>query len=630
MKKHTFFALLFISKNLPAQISDTLPMAIISETRTQFFAAGQKNTTLDSTTFASQPGGSMTQILAQNFPIYLKSYGAAALTTLSVRGAGAHQTAILWNGFDLRSSMNGLADLNLLGLAAADEITLRPGAPVAISGSGALGGTLEIGTKTARRDGFHGNFSAGLGSWNEQNGAGHFSFKNKKFAVGLRAWAAGAENNYPVRGGTSSGSPVLENAKSKSWGVLPELKFFISEKQSVEAFFWHQKSDRQIPPSRTSANNFAHQLDDFQRLALVWAVSFSKNWLSKTRVFAGREHIFFESETEENASSTAFQTSAETEFQRDFKKFGAINFGLHARRDVAKLPDLAENKNRKRAAIWSAWRKKGSRGRVISLAARQEMVDEKLVPFTFSGGLENGIGKNILGKFSVARNFNLPTFNDLFWPTLGNPNLRPESGWSSEIGLVFFAKNLMKKPFGASGFSAELTHFQTFTKDWIKWRPGADGLFRPENLLSVWSRGGEVSLRWARHFSKKFQLKISGEYAFILATRQDVAEPKQVGKQLEYLPKKQLAGSLDFSWPTGGLRFSQRLNSQRHTDPTNNSDYDLPGFAVADFSVSQRVPFVPGLVFRAGIFNFFNKNYEMIAFRPMPPRSWRVDFRMSF
>lgn len=620
-------AVMFFSiKNLQAQPTDTLPQALVTAARTQFFAAGQKKTTFDSTQLAALPGQKLAQILQQNSTLALKSYGAAALTNPSQRGAGAEQTAILWQGFDLRSNMNGQSDLQLAALAATDEITLQAGAPVAVSGAGALGGAIFLETKTDPRLGWHSQISAGLGSWGEQFSAGKFSFSDQKIAVGLRGWQQRATNDYPVRGGTASGSKFLENARARSLGWLPQAKFFLSEKQSVEVLFWQQWSRREIPPSRVAAVDSAFQLDDFQRLAAVWSVVLPQNWLVRTRVGRLHEQIFFENLVERNQRSRAVQTVVESEAQRGFGKIGAVNFGVHLRRDEARLPEQTDKKTRNRAAAWAAWRKKWSGGGTFSLAARQEIVESRAVPFTFSTGAELPFFQKFRGKISLARNFNLPTFNQLFWPLLGNPNLRPESGWSGETGLVFLEKNRSN----SRQFSAELTHFQIFTKDWVQWQPGSDGLFRPRNLLSVWSRGGEASLRFGQNFSKNLQAKIEVEYALTHATRTDFEEPAEHGKQLPYLPRHQFLAAANFSWKNGSARWSQRWSSLRHTDPTNLSDFDLPVFGVADFSLAQRLPFFQKLVVQAGMSNVFDRRFELIAFRPMAGRGWRVAAVLNF
>ena len=77
-------------------------------------------------------------------PIFIKSYGLGSLATTSFRGGSASHTAILWNGFNLGSPMNGQLDLSLVPVSLANNVSIQYGGAGALWGSGAVGGAILL------------------------------------------------------------------------------------------------------------------------------------------------------------------------------------------------------------------------------------------------------------------------------------------------------------------------------------------------------------------------------------------------------------------------------------------------------------------------------------------------------
>src|SRR5665213_1406037 len=117
-----------------------LPVVEVSSSRLNTFASGNKSETFDSTLLNHYSTGNLADLLANESQVFIKSYGLGSLAMSSFRGAGAEQTAVLWNGFNLQSPMNGLLDLSLVPINFMDEVRLQYGGAGALWGSGAVGG----------------------------------------------------------------------------------------------------------------------------------------------------------------------------------------------------------------------------------------------------------------------------------------------------------------------------------------------------------------------------------------------------------------------------------------------------------------------------------------------------------
>src|SRR5947209_20365386 len=77
-----------------------------------------------------------------------------------------------------------------------------------------------------------------------------------------------------------------------------------------------------------------------------------------------------------------------------------------------------------------------------------------------------------------------PPINDLCFPGVANPNLKPErsESWEAGVDQSFFKKRVR---LGA-------TYFENKFDDLIQFVP-AGGLFRPEDVAKAWARGEEVT-----------------------------------------------------------------------------------------------------------------------------------------
>jgi outer membrane receptor protein involved in Fe transport len=100
-------------------------------------------------------------------------------------------------------------------------------------------------------------------------------------------------------------------------------------------------------------------------------------------------------------------------------------------------------------------------------------------------GLIYHLNPNNSLKFSWGKAYKAPTFNDLFWPTGGNPNLKPEKG------------NAFEASFNSSTdrISAQISLFYKRVKNLIVWLPlGKNGQWQPFNVDKYKGRGIEMNL----------------------------------------------------------------------------------------------------------------------------------------
>ncbi|MDR2403450.1 MAG: TonB-dependent receptor [Spirochaetaceae bacterium] len=223
------------------------------------------------------------------------------------------------------------------------------------------------------------------------------------------------------------------------------------------------------------------------------------------------------------------------------------------------------------------------------------------------------------------RSFKYPDFEDLYWPdqgnTVGNPNLKPEDGWGTDLGAAWRYGLL----------SLDGTFFTQYTDDSIHWAPGAGGVWRPSNVGAAVYFGldGKVSvdipLSWGPF--KKIVPSFSYQYmlSYLLSYGYDFASEKRI----PYMPAHTAGFSLDLPWGSrraGSLLISGHFESKRYTNTANAGKLD-PHFLL-NVNVNQKLN--PALTFFGEIRNLLDFRYESFADYPMPGITMTVGIRMNF
>jgi vitamin B12 transporter len=212
---------------------------------------------------------------------------------------------------------------------------------------------------------------------------------------------------------------------------------------------------------------------------------------------------------------------------------------------------------------------------------------------------------------SFSRNFNLPALNDLYWAQLGNPDLKPEKGFSGEIGVDY----LMKQS------KLSFTVFTTKTKDWIQWSPQADGLWHPFNINTVVSQGIETFFK-ANFTKKKVQYEINAHYQ--LAKSSDLNK-----KQILYTPVHTGGLTVRVLYKSAVFQYNQTASSRRYAT-TDNSSWTSP-FTLGNFSTGTDIKLGKFKTYmQLKILNVFNTDYQVIPFYANARRQFLIELNGYF
>jgi len=573
---------------------------------------------------------SLSDYLQANSPIYFKEYGKGMLSTISLRGTTASQTAVQWNGMDINMPTMGQTDFSLLPLFFFDAIEVHRSGESALYGNGAIGGSVQLRTVPLYKKRPAIEFRNCIGSYG-------YLFSGLGVRVGGERWEsrtqalfATAKNNFPFTNATTYDQRTerVNNAEYRQYGVLQEIYFRPVTTQELSLRAWYTDSERNLQPFM-SENEMPHEYDSIRDRTLRMMATYNATFSQlKTSLNAGYSHdyehfrtntpidtiatiamskIFARGETEYVFSKLSLKAGIQTEYIRP--DVYAYRAGTHEwRTDIFLLARWQP------AVRWS-----------VSGGIRQNFVTNVTTPFTPSLGvayqaLQTGVHE-ITIRASASGNTKIPTLNDRYWGKT-SAHLRPEAGRTAETGIDY----TFTQP--AWTLKGVVTGYYNRIKDWIRWLP-VGGLWRPQNVNLVDAYGAEVSLET---FIKagKWDIAATANYAYTAVVLREDYRPNSfaVGRQVPYQPFHVGNVSLKLSYSHAFLQTTVRYTGSRHT-----TDYydNLPAYWLANVNAGYAFSLKNcTITLIAQINNMFDVEYQNMKYFAMPGRTFNGTLHVEF
>ena len=592
-----------------------IPEVNVIAKRSSQFSTGQKEITIDSTLQRLYQGATLADLLVQQSTIGMNTQGQGMLTTASFRGAASEHTAVLWNGFNLQSTMNGVMDLNLIPLDFMQEVKLLYGGSSALFGSGAIGGALQVNNLPAFDQGVKCSLSIGAGSFGIQKENIAFDWSNAQIATSFQMITQTAQNDFPYYN-TYLPSPQWVNqshASMHQWALMQDNSFKINNAQQINVHAWLQNTYREIPPTMSSTDAMAFQKDISVRISADWSIKIRQNFFTLRGAYFNEGLDYMGVGIPSNSKAETYIIEAEDKFVLKSKSIldvGLNNTFAHAMADGYPLGDVQE-----RTAFFASLKHTlGNNALILCFNLREELVGGNRQPATPSFGLESQPIKHLVLFAHVSKNYRLPTFNELYWSPGGNPNLLPENGFSQDLGMKWSCK-INKLSITPSG-----NLFSTQASNLIVWIPKDAINWYATNLITSASHGFELQLEVAAKI-EKVNVKFSAQYNNVFASNQ--------GHQLVYVPIETGLVNLTINFKNTCFNFNQNYIGYRFTLADNSqylNPYQLGNFSLVQIIHCRKMTISPYLRLN----NIWNAQYQAIANYPMPMFNFQLGIKLEF
>lgn len=396
---------------------------------------GKHTDVLDSQTLALGQYNNLSAQIAMKTPLFVRSYGNGTLATLGIRGGSAAHTQLLWNGIPLRNPMIGLVDLALIPSAFVDEAQIHYGGHGAAFGSGAVGGLISLSNEAISPVN---NLSVrfALGSWDTRVAELTTNYGGSKLRFSTRLFSHYAENNYRYRLNEDLPERNQVHHQLTHYGILQEIAWTLNDHQQLSARLWYDVADREIPPTSTQTTSRSSQQDENLRMTLQWNNYAERfNWQIKTAFL--NEAIDYQDSLIELYTHNQFQTwIAEVESSWALSSSVNLTGGLYTEEVQANSINYDQGTSRHQHAAFASIRYI-QRDWLWRFQMREEVTDDAWSPLLVDLSAEWSLMRQMTVKSSLSRNYRTPTLNDLYWRPGGNPDLKPEQGWTYEAGLHY-------------------------------------------------------------------------------------------------------------------------------------------------------------------------------------------------
>jgi vitamin B12 transporter len=580
---------------------------------------GKKSIKLDSTLRSFFLFANAAEALAVSTPVFIKSYGPGALATSAMRGGSAAHTAVLWNGINIQNNMLGQTNLAQLPVYLFDDLTVEMGGSSALWGSGAVAGSVMMNNRTPFDKGSSFLTSIGAGSFGTINALVGFAESKSKLVSSTKILYQRSTNNFAYRD-IENVEHTRTHATFLSGSLLQELRWKASVRDELSLNAWMNAGVYQLPQLNRAEQGMG-QVDRSVRAVADWAHR-SSGWVSATKAALLVDRINY-NDTSANikTDNRVYTFVAENENSLQLNASNTVQFGMNYTTSKARSDNYRGVKDlSKFALLFSDRIYLLDKAILLQGTVRQEFFSAGNLPVT--GNITAEL-KKYKWRISAnaARVYRQPTLNELFWLPGGNPQLKPEEGFTFEGNAEYkFTAKRFSLLISGSAYSRKISN-------WVLWVPGSNGNPGPVNIMKVWSRGTETS--WKLNYGSSAQgLSFAMNTAYVLSTIDESEMSNLAGKQLVYTPRYQGNASMNIYFAAFSILFQQQYTGYRFS--TSDHSEWLPPYSISSLRVTQIISFADiRCVFYAGMYNILDAHYFIIAGQPLPGRNFELGVRFQ-
>jgi len=595
----------------------TLPDAVVKGDRFSLLPVGTHSDSL-SLSQAKKYGLSLTRVLSENTAVFLREYGPAGLSLASVRGTGAQQMAILWNGLNIQSPMNGQKDLRLLPAFFFEEAEIIYGSSAGLAGSGAIGGTVKLSTAIPAMKGWKGDVTLAGGSFGMRAGGLSLSYGDKAFRSKISLYSSRGRNDYRFFN-TRKNPPVeeyLRHARSQQQG-LQFQSLIRGEKSAMDIHYMHLSSDRQLPAGIFENGSRKSQQDAGNYVKLGWKRGSKNHYWHINAGWIGEKIYYNDTSLNLHARNRSRSLVFQPDYTLMLNKKWMMRTGIFLRYDRARLDPLSEDVDRHEEALLLSWIFTPDNKLIMHFNLRQGRSSQGVHPFIPTWAASRAFGKWTL-KGKISRHYREPTLNDLFWQPGGNPNLRAERGWAGDLTILYEFGNDKYR------FSAAFSAYTNAMLDQIVWQPASGGIWQPDNVDQSYTRGLEGRMQ-ASTMIGRLRLKSGAMLAYTRALRDSWTNQLQMA----FVPRWTGNTQLEASYKRWTLSYKHRFSGIRYSD--NSNSYPIEAFDVGELECNRA--FERGRIHwnaYARLNNLWNESYRVMPAYFMPPRAFYAGIYLHF
>lgn len=594
---------------------------------------------------ATAGASSAADALAAVPDLTLSSHGpGGGQATVSIGASSASQVLVIMDGVRLNDPLQGAPDLNQIPAAIIEKIEVLQGGASAAYGADAVGGVIVITTKKSgqRRLSLGVSDTAyptavGLGGASSVVDSQKFTVDaGSKLGLADVAVSAQAERGANAYDYAVGGSSALR-ANAQFWNAAGNLSLglpFAGGRLAATVMGSHQETG--VPGSTDNWPNYLTPSDTQTSTALRGSLGWANDALAGGFLsldLLGRGG-YQRTDYSSSSSSTYYQivtSGIDLRGSDALAPFCTLGFGVSALYDAANSPDFAT-----RAA--------GQPTR-ISLGSYIEptflLGDRlKLTPSirydwndTYTAGISEMLGAVYRAsgaldlRLSGGRSFRAPTFEDLYdyyyssapgywYLYTGNPDLKPETSYSGELGLDFKVERFSASTTVDVRYVEDMITYDTTYFDPLTYSASATEI----NLGRVFIPGAELSLKYAVG-----PATLGAGYEFVYPLDLSGGTSIADSPVIDTFSQHKVHASADFAFGAASAGMTADYSSG-HVDAATPTQ-SLSGVLLLGLRGSLTV--AQGTTLTLNVDNLLDRRYQVIYGYPMPGLTMKLGMRVD-
>ena len=613
---------------------NTLQNVEVVDTRAKKFNTGFKVDYLDKTLLKSFEGNSISDVLSAVSNVNIKTYGPGGVSSISIRGGSSNNTAVMWNGINLQSPMNGGLNLSSLPMDLLGDVSLQMGGSGSLAGNGAAFGVLRLSSSSILEKKNSAFLSSSIGSFSNYRVAAGSSFNFGNSLFSIKGFYQDSKNDFEFVNTAKFGKPTEKQTNSayNQYGFVVDNKSLINDNLIFLASVLYTKYDKDIQTLMSDYTpSEANQLDENLLISTIFKYSKDNLNLNFKNAYVDAKLNFTDPnspEPEALSKTKSFISELESDYSFDTREFifesknnlyTAVNYTY----ETAESEGYANNPNRNRISLIAALKSSSFSDKLITnLSIREEVIDGDFKPLQVSFGLEYLFNKKYSIRSNVASVYRVPTMNDLYWRetgfAIGNPNLKNESGITADFGFI--------QKFDNDNFELKLdqTVFLSNIDNLIVWQPRqSDAKWEPINKSVGKSSGIELGADFS-FFIGETTLGLKESYSYINAQTSDDGN---TWEEQVYSPNHNSNTTIWWAYKKIRANFLVNYYSKRNIDNAGNS---LHAYSLGDFSLgySMKVSKL-NIDLVAKVNNIWDTQYQVTSGYAMPMRNYMLSAKFS-
>ncbi|MBI5402685.1 MAG: TonB-dependent receptor [Ignavibacteriae bacterium] len=585
---------------------------------------------LDERKISTVNGSRLSDILKTTGNVFMKTYGGdGSLSTISLNGLGAEHTLVLIDGKKINSFQNSQADLSLIPKDKIEKIEIMSNGASSLYGSNAIGGVINVITKSLRNDNPKAELSGTLGSYGYNKYSVNYgnSTGNLKYDLFYSREKSKGNFKYIYYDGTSRNERERNNNGFVADNLYLDLNYRTGKKNEIRfnSGFFSQKRD--LPgieagtPSSSAQqrdinwnNNLSYSHFLNEAVSISSDLNYQNNLMKYTepgldeshyrnRVLTGLTTLSFKNKYFKNTSG----------FEVTYADISGSSFD--------------ETASRKQCSIFTAGEINVSDFLKLFPSLRYDYISDigrDVYTGKFGLNFKPVTGINLNLRTSIGNNFSAPTFNELYWKNIGNRNLRPESSVNFDAGLIYrfdlITQNII-----------ELNYTRIRLEDKIVWKPAEFGLWKPFNIDISESNIFSIEINSRKRFNDDFEMEIGYGYTYNSSVKKSYDYPGDAsyGKQIFFIPVELSKMNLGVNYRNVSLNFFYSFTGKRYSDFENKER--LPVIDLLDGNIGYTIKVNKITInTKFEINNVLNEDYIIIQGYPMPLRNYKINLSLIY